>query len=152
MSRQLISTGSPFEAQFGYSRAVVEGDMVFVSGTTGYDYATMVMPEDVAQQTRNIFRTIADVLGQAGLSLNDVVRAQYFVTDRAFCEPVLTVCGEVFGQIRPAAGIYVIAGLLRPDMKVEIEVTARNSARHRDRIEQQLRADVRNNQGPAGGP
>ncbi len=148
MSRQLISTGSPFEAQFGYSRAVIEGDMVFVSGTTGYDYATMVLPEDVAQQTRNIFRTIADVLGQAGSSLNDVVRAQYFVTDRAYCEPVLAACGEVFGQIRPAAGIYIVAGLLQPEMKVEIEVTARFAARHALMME----AERRNNLGPAGGP
>ena len=125
MTRHLISTGSPFEATFGYSRAVIDGDMAFVSGTTGYDYATMTLPEDVAQQTRNIFATLAQTLAQGGFTLADVVRAQYFVTDRAFCEPVLAVCGEVFGQIRPAAGIYVVAGLLKPEMKVEIEVTAR---------------------------
>jgi enamine deaminase RidA (YjgF/YER057c/UK114 family) len=124
MSRRLISTGSPFERQFGYSRAVVEGDLVFVSGTTGYDYATMTMPEDVGEQARNIFRTIGSVLEEAGSSLGHVVRAQYFVTDRRYCEPVLAVCGEVFGQIRPAAGIYVVAGLLKPEMKLEIEVTA----------------------------
>jgi enamine deaminase RidA (YjgF/YER057c/UK114 family) len=125
MSRQLISTGSSFEAAFGYSRAVVEGDMIFVSGTTGYDYASMSMPEDVGQQARNIFATIARVLAQAGFSLADIVRAQYFVTDRAFCEPVLAVCGEVLGGIRPAAGIYIVSGLLKPEMKVEIEVTAK---------------------------
>lgn len=124
MSRQLISTGSPFETAFGYSRAVIDGGFVFVSGTTGYDYATMTMPEDPAEQARNIFATVAKVLQEAGVSLADVVRAQYFVTDRAYCEPVLAVCGEVFGTIRPAAGIYVVAGLLRPEMKVEIEVTA----------------------------
>ena len=123
--RKLITTGSPFETAFGYSRAVVDGDLVFVSGTTGYDYATMVMPDDVADQARNIFRTIADVLVEAGSSLDRVVRAQYFVTERGFCEPVLHVCGAVFGAIRPAAGIYVVAGLLKPEMKVEIEVTAR---------------------------
>lgn len=125
MTRRLISTGSPFEGAFGYSRAVVDGDLVFVSGTTGYDYATMTMPEDAGEQARNIFRTLEDVLAQAGSSLAQVVRAQYFVTDRSHCEPVLTVCGEVFGEIRPAAGIYVVAGLLKPEMKVEIEVTAR---------------------------
>ena len=125
MIRRLISTGSPFEQAFGYSRAVVDGDLVFVSGTTGYDYATMTMPEDAGEQARNIFRTLEDVLAQAGSSLAQVVRAQYFVTDRSHCEPVLTVCGEVFGEIRPAAGIYVVAGLLKPEMKVEIEVTAR---------------------------
>lgn len=125
MSRRLISTGSPFETAFGYSRAVVDGDLVFVSGTTGYDYATMTMPADVAQQARNIFATLASVLADAGSSLEQVVRAQYFVTDRSHCEPVLSVCGEVFGTIRPAAGIYVVSGLLKPEMKVEIEVTAR---------------------------
>ena len=127
MTRRLISTGSPFEQAFGYSRAVVDGDLVFVSGTTGYDYATMVMPEDVADQARNIFRTLSTVLAEAGSSLKNVVRAQYFVTDRAFAEPVLAVCGEVLGDIRPAAGIYVVSGLLKPEMKVEIEVTARAS-------------------------
>lgn len=126
--RRLISTGSPFERAFGYSRAVVDGDLVFVSGTTGYDYASMTMPEDAAAQARNIFRTLNDVLVEAGSALNRVVRAQYFVTDRAFCEPVLSVCGEVFGEIRPAAGIYVVAGLLKAEMKVEIEVTARLAA------------------------
>lgn len=125
MTRRLISTGSPFESAFGYSRAVVDGDLVFVSGTTGYDYATMTLPDDPAEQARNIFRTIAAVLAEAGSDIGQVARAQYFVTDRAYCEPVLQVCGEVFGAIRPAAGIYVVAGLLKPEMKVEIEVTAR---------------------------
>lgn len=125
MPRKLISTGSPFETAFGYSRAVVDGDLVFVSGTTGYDYVTMTLPEDAAEQARNIFRTLDAVLTEAGSSLTQVVRAQYFVTDRSYCEPVLTVCGEVFGEIRPAAGIYVVSGLLKPEMKVEIEVTAR---------------------------
>lgn len=125
MTRRLISTGSPFEKAFGYSRAVIDGDLVFVSGTTGYDYATMSLPDDVAAQTRNIFTTIEGVLGEAGSSLEQVVRAQYFVTDRNHCEAVLAVCGEVFGEIRPAAAIYVVSGLLKPEMKVEIEVTAR---------------------------
>ncbi len=125
VNRRLISTGSPFETAFGYSRAVVDGDLVFVSGTTGYDYVTMTLPDDAAEQARNIFRTLDAVLTEAGSSLSQVVRAQYFVTDRSYCEPVLAVCGEVFGAIRPAAGIYVVMGLLKPEMKVEIEVTAR---------------------------
>jgi enamine deaminase RidA (YjgF/YER057c/UK114 family) len=124
-ARRLISTSSPFETAFGYSRAVVDGDLVFVSGTTGYDYVTMTLPDDAAEQARNIFRTLDAVLTEAGSSLAQVVRAQYFVTDRSYCEPVLAVCGEVFGAIRPAAGIYVVMGLLKPEMKVEIEVTAR---------------------------
>jgi enamine deaminase RidA (YjgF/YER057c/UK114 family) len=125
MMRRLISTGSPFETAYGYSRAVIDGDLVFVSGTTGYDYATMTMPEDPAAQARNIFRTLEFVLAEAETSLARVVRCQYFVTDRSYCEPVLEVCGEALGAIRPAAGIYVISGLLKPEMKVEIEVTAR---------------------------
>ena len=126
MSRRLISTGSPFEKDFGYSRAVVDGDFVFVSGTTGYDYATMTMPDDVAEQARNIAKTIAGVLEEAGASLADVVRLQAFVTNAAYCEPVLKVQGEIYGAIRPAASIFVISGLLRPEMKVEIEATARS--------------------------
>jgi enamine deaminase RidA (YjgF/YER057c/UK114 family) len=125
MTRKLISTGSPFERDYGYSRAVVDGDLVFVSGTTGYDYITMGMPEDPAEQARNIFRTLSAVLAEAGSSLEHVARAQYFVTDRSYCEPVLKVCGEFFREIRPAAGIYVVTALLQPGMKVEIEVTAR---------------------------
>jgi enamine deaminase RidA (YjgF/YER057c/UK114 family) len=125
MTRRLISTGSPFETAFGYSRAVIDGDLVFVSGTTGYDYVTMTLPEDAAEQARNIFRTLDAVLTEAGSSLAQVVRAQYFVTDRSYCEPVLGVCGEVFREIRPAAAIYVVSGLLKAEMKVEIEVTAR---------------------------
>lgn len=125
MTRRLISTGSPFERDYGYSRAVVDGDLVFVSGTTGYDYITMALPEDPAEQARNIFRTISAVLLEAGSSLEHVARAQYFVTDRSYCEPVLEVCGEFFREIRPAASIYVVTALLQPGMKVEIEVTAR---------------------------
>ncbi|HLH51848.1 MAG TPA: RidA family protein [Roseiarcus sp.] len=124
-SRRLISSGSPFERDFGYSRAVIDGELVFVSGTTGYDYATMTMPEDVAEQARNIARTIAGVLAQAGGGLADIVRLQTFVTSPAYCEPVLKVQGEVYGAIRPAASIFVVSGLLRPEMKVEIEATAR---------------------------
>jgi enamine deaminase RidA (YjgF/YER057c/UK114 family) len=125
MTRRLISTGSPFEKTAGYSRAVVDGDFCFVAGTTGYDYATMQMPPDVAEQTRNCFRTIARVLDEAGFGLADVVRARYYILDRTDADAVLAVCGEVFRDIRPAAAIFVIAGLLRPEMRVEIEVTAK---------------------------
>ena len=125
MTRRLISTGSPFEKAFGYSRAVVDGDLIFISGTTGYDYKTMIMPDDPAEQTRNIFKTVEKVLAEAGSSMSQILRAQYFVTDRSYCEPVLTVCGEVLGDIRPAGAVYIVAGLLRPEMKVEIEITAR---------------------------
>jgi enamine deaminase RidA (YjgF/YER057c/UK114 family) len=125
MPRRLISSGSPFEKDFGYSRAVADGDFIFISGTTGYDYTTMTMPEDVADQARNIAKTMAGVLAEAGASLADVVRLQTFVTSPAYCEKVLRVQGEIYGAIRPAAAIYVISGLLRPEMKVEIEATAR---------------------------
>ena len=125
MTRKLITTGSPFETAYGYSRAVVDGDLVFISGTTGYDYVTMSMPHDVAEQTRNIFRTVESVLKEAKSSLKQIVRCQYFVIDHSYCEPVLKVCGEVLGDIGPAAGIYVVTALLKPEMKVEIEITAR---------------------------
>ncbi len=124
-NRRLLSTGSPFEKAYGYSRAVVDGDLVFVAGTTGYDYATMTIPEDPAEQARNIFCTIGNTLTEAGSSLERIVRCQYFVTDRAYCVPVLEVCGEMLRDIRPAAAIYVVTGMLDPAMKVEIEVTAR---------------------------
>jgi len=123
--RKLISSGSPFEKTYGYSRAVISGDEVHVSGTTGYDYATMTMPDDVAAQTRNIYATFAAVLKEAGGGLADIVRLRTFVTDAAYCEPVLKVQGETFGAIRPAATIVVVAALLRPEMKVEIEADAR---------------------------
>ncbi|HEX5868646.1 MAG TPA: RidA family protein [Beijerinckiaceae bacterium] len=124
MTRQLISTGSPFEKAYGYSRAVAQGPFVFVSGTTGYDYATMTMPADVAEQARNCWRTIETVLTDAGASLEDIVRATYYVTSPADAVPVLEVCGEVLAEIRPAAAMLIVSALLKPEMKVEIEVTA----------------------------
>ena len=123
MTRRLISTGSPFEKQAGYSRAVVQGPWVFVAGTTGYDYATMIMPDDVEQQTRNCFETIKSALQEAGAYLADVVRVRYIVSERSFAEPVFNIAGLYFGEIRPAATI-IVAGLLQEAMKVEIEVTA----------------------------
>lgn len=125
MTRRLIATGSPFERAYGYSRAVVDGDLVFVSGTTGYDYPTMALPHDVGEQTRNIFRTVEKALTEAGSSMDRILRCQIFVIDRTYCEPVLKVCGEVLRDIRPASGIYVVSSLLEREMKVEIEVTAR---------------------------
>jgi enamine deaminase RidA (YjgF/YER057c/UK114 family) len=125
MPRRLISTGSPFEKTAGYSRAVVDGDFCFVAGTTGYDYATMTMPAAVEDQARNCLRTIARVLDGAGFAPADVVRAAYYVTERTDADRVLALCGEFFADIRPAATLLVVAGLYKPEMKVEIEVTAR---------------------------
>lgn len=124
MPRRLISTGSPFERQAGYSRAVIDGDWCFVAGTTGYDYASMTMPDDVVVQARNAIATIAAALAEGGFALADVVRVTYYVTDQACCDPVFTVAGETFGTIRPAATMLV-CGLVKPEMKVEIEVTAK---------------------------
>lgn len=121
--RRLISSGSPFEQQIGYSRAVVSGEWVFVSGTTGFDYATMTISDDAAEQTRQCFRNISAALAEAGATLADVVRVKYILPnagDFATCQPVL---GEHFGTIRPAATM-IVAGLLDPRMKIEIEVTA----------------------------
>src|SRR5215510_9084885 len=109
MPRRLISTGSPFEKTAGYSRAVVDGDFVFVAGTTGYDYTTMKLPDDVAAQTRNCFKTIEKTLNEAGFALADVVRATYYITDRADADKVFAVCGEFLSEIRPAATILTVA-------------------------------------------
>ena len=122
-----ISSGSPFEARIGYSRAVVDGDTIHVSGTTGYDYAAMSMPEDAGDQARNALATIAGALEQAGASLADVVRVRYYLADRAHMDALIAVTGEVFGEIRPAATM-VVCGLVAPEMKLEIEVTARIGA------------------------
>jgi enamine deaminase RidA (YjgF/YER057c/UK114 family) len=127
MTRRRITTGSPFERTAGYSRAVVDGDFCFVSGTTGYDYASMRMPQDIEAQTRNCLATIGNALDEAGFALADVVRARYYIVDAADADRVLKICGEVFGDIRPAATLLVVAALLRPEMKVEIEVTAKRT-------------------------
>jgi enamine deaminase RidA (YjgF/YER057c/UK114 family) len=125
MSRQLISTGSPFEKTAGFSRAVIDGDFAFVAGTTGYDYTTMTMPEDVTSQTRNCFKTIGEALQDGGFAMADIVRATYYVTDAKDADAVFAVCGENLGDIRPAATLLVVAGLLKSEMKIEIEVTAK---------------------------
>lgn len=125
-----ISSGSPFEAKIGYSRAVVDGNMVYVSGTTGYDYKTMVMPDDVRDQARNAFLTITHALEEAGGSIKDTVRVRYYITDMSHYDGLVEVAGKIFGEIRPAATMLV-CGLTRPEMKVEIEVTARMGANER---------------------
>lgn len=107
----------------GYSRAVVKGGWCFVSGVTGYDYATMKIPDGIAEQARNCFATIEGVLDKAGFSMDDIVRVQYTVTDAALVDSLIPALGEAFAEIRPAATM-VIAGLIRPEMKIEVEVTA----------------------------
>jgi enamine deaminase RidA (YjgF/YER057c/UK114 family) len=124
MTRQLISSGSTFEAEIGYSRAVVDGEWVFVSGTTGFDYAAMTIADDVVAQCEQCLRNIEHALRQAGAGLQDVVRVTYVLPhaqDFAPCWPVLR---RYFGEIRPAA-MMISAGLADPRMKIEIEVTAR---------------------------
>jgi len=118
-----LSTGSPFEARLAYSRAVVRGDWCFVSGVTGYDYATMTMPDDACAQARNCFRTIFAVLAEAGFAPDDIVRVQYTITDAGLVEVIAPALSEALDAIRPAATM-VVAGLIRPEMAVEIEVTA----------------------------
>lgn len=122
-ARQLISQGSRFEQQIGYSRAVVDGPWIWVSGTTGYDYATMTITRDVMGQAEQAFRNIQAALNEAGASLNDVVRVRYLLPDRADFEPCWPVLQRFLGQVRPAATMMV-CGLADPDMRIEIEVTA----------------------------
>ncbi|MBI3517238.1 MAG: RidA family protein [Proteobacteria bacterium] len=128
MSRKLISSGSAFEALAGYSRAVVDGEWVFVSGTTGFDYKAGTIADDVVEQTEQTFRNIAAALAQADATLADVVRAVIYVTDRADFERVAPVIGKHFGKIRPT-NTTVIAQLVDARMKIEIEVTARRTPR-----------------------
>jgi enamine deaminase RidA (YjgF/YER057c/UK114 family) len=123
VTRRLISSGSPFETQVGYSRAVVQGDWAFVAGTTGYDPETRIMPDSVADQAKNALLVIERALGEAGFALADVVRATYYFTDAGYFDEVGPVLGAAFGEIRPAATALVV-GLVKPEMKIEIEVTA----------------------------
>lgn len=123
MTRRLISTGSPFEDRFAYSRAVVQGDWCFCAGTTGFDYDTMTMPDDPADQTRNIFETIKKVLTEAGFAMEDIVRIQVTVTDPEHWNASDTVVQEYLGHIRPA-NTTVVGDLVAPSMKIEIEATA----------------------------
>ena len=124
MPRRLISSGSTFEAEIGYSRAVVDGDWIFVSGTTGFDYAAMTISEGVVEQTEQTFTNIEAALRQAGSSLRDVVRVRYILPDAADFPATWPVLKKYFGEVRPAATM-IQAGLSDPRMKIEIEVTAR---------------------------
>jgi enamine deaminase RidA (YjgF/YER057c/UK114 family) len=124
MTRRLISSGSTFETQIGYSRAVVDGDWVFVSGTTGFDYATMTIAEGIVEQTEQCFRNIEHALAQAGASLSDAVRVNYVVPVAAEFEQCWPVLRKHLGEIRPAS-MMISAGLADPRMRIEIELTAR---------------------------
>jgi enamine deaminase RidA (YjgF/YER057c/UK114 family) len=124
MSRQLISSGSTFEQEIGYSRAVVDGNWVFVSGTTGFDYNKMTISDDLVEQTEQCLKNIQDALIKAGSNMKDVVRVTYVLPNAAdfpCCWPTLR---KYFGEIKPAA-MMISAGLSDPRMRIEIEVTAR---------------------------
>lgn len=122
--RRLISSGSSFEAAAGYSRAVVDGDFVHVSGTTGFDYAAMTIDHDVAAQAHQCFRNIAAALGEARCTLDDVVRVRYYLTDVVSFGQLAPIFGQYFARARPAA-TAIVCGLVDTRMKIEIEVTAR---------------------------
>jgi enamine deaminase RidA (YjgF/YER057c/UK114 family) len=123
MTRQLISSGSTFEQEIGYSRAVVAGDWVFVSGTTGFDYSAMSIAEGLIEQTEQCLRNIESALLQAGSKLDDVVRVTYVLPNAAEFPQCWPVLRKYFGNIRPAA-MMICAGLADPRMRIEIEVTA----------------------------
>lgn len=123
MTRKLISSGSTFEAQIGYSRAVVAGDWVFVSGTTGFDYATMSISGDLVEQTEQCLKNIESALREAGASLKDVVRVTYILPNGAEFEQCWPVLRRYFGEVRPAATM-LCAGLADPRIRIEIQVTA----------------------------
>ena len=122
--RRLISSGSPLERDIGYSRAVVDGDWVFVSGTTGFDYQTMAISSDVVEQAEQCFRNIAKALAEAGSSFAQVVRVRYILPRAEDFKPCWPVLQKYLGEVRPAATM-ISAGLADPRMKIEIEVTAR---------------------------
>jgi enamine deaminase RidA (YjgF/YER057c/UK114 family) len=126
MNRRLISSGSTFEAQIGYSRAVVAGDWVLVSGTTGFDYATMTIRDDLVEQTEQCLKNIESALREAGSSLKDVVRVTYVLPNGNEFEQCWPVLRKYFGDVRPAA-MMISAGLADPRMRIEIEVTALKS-------------------------
>ena len=124
MTRQLIGSGSQFEHDIGYSRAVVDGDWVFVSGTTGFDYATMTISDNLLDQTEQCLKNIQAALRQAGADLADIVRVTYLVPDAARFSECWPILRKYLGEIRPAATM-ISAGLADPRMQIEIEVTAR---------------------------
>ena len=122
--RRLISSGSRFEEEIGYSRAVLDGDMIFVSGTTGYDYSTMTIVEDIAGQCDQTFRNIAAALAQADATLDDVVRVLFIIPRREDWEPCWPIVKRYLGNARPASTL-IHAGLQTDAMRIEIEVTAK---------------------------
>lgn len=122
--RRRISSGSSFESVAGYSRAVVDGDFVFVAGTTGYDYGSMTIEPEVEAQTHQAFANIAAALAEAGAGLDDIVRVRYYLTNAADFQLVAPIFGQYLGKARPAA-TALICGLIEPAMRIEIEVTAR---------------------------
>ncbi|MDE0937884.1 MAG: RidA family protein [Mariniblastus sp.] len=126
MTRKTFSTDSDFENMAGYSRALVQDNWCFVSGTTGYDYTTMFMPLDIQTQTQNCIETIRQTLENAEFALSDIVRANYYVTKKSDAELAFSVLGKAFASIRPAATM-IVCGLIRPEMLIEIEVTALKS-------------------------
>ena len=129
MPRRLISSGSRFEAEVGYSRAVVDDDWIFVSGTTGFDYAKMTISDDVVVQCEQAMHNIDTALRQADASMADIVRVNYILPRREDFEPCWPVLKKHFGEIRPASTM-IVAGLADPRMKIEIEVTSRRRQAH----------------------
>lgn len=127
MTRQLISSGSTFEEEIGYSRAVVEGDWIFVSGTTGFDYSTMSISEDLLEQAEQCFKNIELALRQADSGLKDVVRVTYVLPEVSDFEKCWPIFRKYLGNVRPAA-MMISAGLSDPKMRIEIQVTARKRA------------------------
>lgn len=126
MSRQFISSGSIFEQEIGYSRAVIDGDWVFVSGTTGFDYSSMTISDDVVKQTEQCFKNINAALTEAGLVMQDIVRVRYILPIREDFEQSWPVIRRYLGNVRPAATM-IVAGLSDPRMRIEIEVTAKKT-------------------------
>jgi enamine deaminase RidA (YjgF/YER057c/UK114 family) len=125
----MVSTGSRLEGEFAYARAVCQGEWCFVAGTTGYDYKSMEMPEAAVDQARNALATIETALTEVGFAMADVVRATYYIADTGVAREIGPALREAFGTVRPAATMLV-AGLVAPEMKIEIEVTAlRRAAR-----------------------
>ncbi|HNP35129.1 MAG TPA: RidA family protein [Woeseiaceae bacterium] len=127
MTRKLISSGSEFESKIGYSRAVVDGDFIFVSGTTGYDYETMTISENVVEQAEQCFKNINAALLQADSTMSDVVRITYVLPDKSDFEACWPVFNKYLGTVRPAA-MMIEAGLLDDKMKLEVEVTAKRAS------------------------
>ncbi len=127
MTRTLISSGSPFEKTVGHSRAVVQtsvqGDWCFVAGTTGYDVQTREMPDDVCAQVANALAAVQAAMREGGFALSDAVRVTYYITDIAYWDIIGPVLGSYFGDIRPAA-TCIVCGLVKPEMKFEVEITA----------------------------